>query len=88
MNPGYCKTSRGTGGDGHVNRLVQRRWIGKRGNWIDVCGLTSYEPETNGRIHPCICDHDKTAEAAIPLSATRTPAARFARDETRCHPYM
>src|ERR1700687_5727960 len=43
--PGYCKTSRGISGDGHVNRLVERRWIGKRGNWIDVDRLTGYELE-------------------------------------------
>src|SRR5690348_3502450 len=83
VNPRHGKTGRGICGDCHVNGLMERRRIGKCGKWMDVDRLpaTSLKP-TGVFIHE-LAITTKMAEA-IPLSATRIPAARWARGETRC----
>lgn len=73
MYSGDGKAGRSISGDGHV-RLVERRRIGKRGKWIDVYRLVSYEPET------------KPAYLSMHLQSRRNCGSRSAErnQDTRC----
>ena len=55
----HGEAGRGVGGEGHVERLLERRRIRHCGNRVHVHRLPVHEGEPRGGVHPCVGDDDE-----------------------------